>query len=98
MKETKFLDNEEKMLIESLEKDEWKSTKSLESWKTLLSKTTTSTLTKDQRMNIRITKNDLDGIKLKAVEEGMPYQTLVASIIHKYVTGKLYEKMPDTVS
>jgi len=43
-------------------------------------------------MNIRITKNDLDGIKLKAVEEGMPYQTLVASIIHKYVTGKLTEK------
>ena len=43
-------------------------------------------------MNIRISKNDLDGIKLKAMEEGLPYQTLVASIIHKYVTGRLIEK------
>ena len=98
MKEIKFLDNEEKKIIESIEKDEWKSTKSLENWKALLSKAATSTLTKDQRMNIRITKNDLDGIKLKAAEEGMPYQTLVASIIHKYVTGKLYEKISDSVS
>jgi predicted DNA binding CopG/RHH family protein len=43
-------------------------------------------------MNIRITRKDLDGIKLKAAEEGIPYQTLVASIIHKYVTGRLMEK------
>jgi predicted DNA binding CopG/RHH family protein len=56
-----------------------------------LSKAAANTLTKDQRMNIRITKNDLDGIKLKAMEEGLPYQTLVSSIIHKYVTGKLTE-------
>jgi len=92
MKEVKFLNNEEKLLIESIEKDQWKSTNELDSWKKLLSQTATNTLTKDQRMNIRITKNDLDGIKLKALEEGIPYQTLVASIIHKYVTGKLCEK------
>ena len=47
---------------------------------------------KDQRMNIRLSKEDLDGIKLIAAEEGMPYQTLVASLIHKYVSGKLIEK------
>ncbi|MDR0312673.1 MAG: antitoxin [Treponema sp.] len=87
-----FLDSEEKDLIESLERDDWKPVPDTESWKTLLSKTATNTLSKDQRMNIRITKNDLDGIKLKAVEEGLPYQTLVASIIHKYVTGKLIDK------
>jgi predicted DNA binding CopG/RHH family protein len=58
----------------------------------MLSNAATSTLNKDQRMNIRITKNDLEGIKIKAVEEGIPYQTLVASIIHKYVTGRLMEK------
>ena len=46
---------------------------------------------KDQRMNIRITKRDLDGIKAKAMEEGIPCQTLVTSIIHKYVIGKLKE-------
>ena len=92
MKEIKFIDRTEQELIKSLEKGEWKSTENLESWKNLLSKTATNTLTKDQRMNIRITKNDLDGIKLKAAEEGIPYQTLIASIIHKYVTGKLCEK------
>ncbi|MDR3019855.1 MAG: hypothetical protein LBU66_03005 [Treponema sp.] len=43
-------------------------------------------------MNIRISKNDLDGIKLKAMEEGLPYQSLVASVIHKYVTGRLVDK------
>ena len=92
MNETNYLDIEEKKLITSLEKDGWKSTNDLEKWKTLLSKTATNTLIKDHRMNIRITKNDLDGIKLKAIEEGIPYQTLVASIIHKYLTGKLTEK------
>jgi len=91
MKKTKYLDREEQELIESLEGDNWKPAGNLEGWKTFLSKTATNTLTKDQRMNIRITKNDLDGIRLKAVEEGIPYQTLVASIIHKYITGKLHE-------
>jgi predicted DNA binding CopG/RHH family protein len=46
---------------------------------------------KDQRMNIRITKRDLDKLKAKALENGMPYQTLVSSILHKYVTGKIKE-------
>ena len=98
MKETKYLDSEEKELIESLEGDNWKSAGDIEGWKNLLSKTATNTLTKDQRMNIRITKNDLDGIKLRAVEEGIPYQTLVTSIIHKYVTGKLFEKTANSNS
>jgi predicted DNA binding CopG/RHH family protein len=88
----KYLDKEEQKLMESLESDGWKPSKNLENWKTHLSKTATDTLAKDQRMNIRITKNDLDGIKLKAMEEGLPYQTLVASIIHKYITGKLTER------
>ena len=92
MNKQNYLDTEERELIESLEKDGWDSTGDLEGWKTRLSETATSTLTKDHRMNIRITKNDLDGIKLKAIEEGIPYQTLVASIIHKYVTGRLIEK------
>jgi len=91
-KKVNFLDKEERNLIESLETEKWKPVKDIEAWKTVLSKAATSTLIKDQRMNIRITKNDLDGIKLKAVEEGIPYQTLVASILHKYVTGRLMEK------
>ena len=43
-------------------------------------------------MNIRIAKRDLEGLKTRALEEGLPYQTLVSSILHKYVTGKLREK------
>ena len=92
MTREKYMDIEEKTLVESLEKGGWKPVKDIEGWKTLLSKTATNTLTKDQRMNIRITKNDLDGIKLKAAEEGLPYQTLVSSLIHKYVSGRLIEK------
>ena len=43
-------------------------------------------------MNIRLSPNDLKRLKVKAMEEGMPYQTLVSSVIHKYVTGRLTEQ------
>ena len=69
MNKQNYLDTKERESIESLEKDGWESAGDLEDWKTRLSKTATNTLTKDHRMNIRITKNDLDGIKLKAIEE-----------------------------
>jgi predicted DNA binding CopG/RHH family protein len=92
MSKKNYLDKEEQSLIESLDTDGWKPAKELGRWKNLLSETASNTLTKDQRMNIRITKNDLDGIKAKALEEGLPYQTLVASVLHKYVTGRLAEK------
>jgi predicted DNA binding CopG/RHH family protein len=44
---------------------------------------------KDARVNIRISKYDLDCIRKKAIDEGLPYQTLIASILHKYASGKL---------
>jgi len=82
---------EEKDLLESIEKDEWKSANNRSQLIKELQETATNTMLKDQRMNIRIGKRDLDGIKERALEEGIPYQTLVASIIHKYVNGKLKE-------
>ncbi len=82
---------EEKDLLESIEKDEWKSIKNKNQLIDELKETARNTMLKDQRMNIRIGKRDLDGIKERALEEGIPYQTLVASIIHKYVNGKLKE-------
>ena len=82
---------EEKDLLESIEKDEWKSAKDKSQLIKELKEAATNTMLKDQRMNIRIGKRDLDGIKERALEEGIPYQTLVASIIHKYVNGKLKE-------
>ena len=83
--------NEDSDLLDSIEKDEWTSAKNKSSLIKELRETSTNTMIKDQRMNIRIGKRDLDGIKAKALEEGIPYQTLVASIIHKYVNGKLKE-------
>jgi len=84
-------DIEDKEYIESLDNGEWKPAKNQKSLLLELKETATNTMAKDQRMNIRIGKRDLEGIKAKALEEGMPYQTLVASIIHKYVSGKLKE-------
>lgn len=51
-----------------------------------------ATAIKDRRVNIRLSAGDLQDIQAKALEEGMPYQTLIASVLHKYVTGRLREK------
>lgn len=51
-----------------------------------------STAVKDKRVNIRLSSGDLSDIQIKALEEGVPYQTLIASVLHKYVTGRLSEK------
>jgi predicted DNA binding CopG/RHH family protein len=48
-------------------------------------------LRKDARINIRLSSRDLRGLQKRAMEEGIPYQTLVASILHKYVEGRLSE-------
>ena len=50
-----------------------------------------ATAVKDQRINIRLSAGDLRDIRVKALQEGMPYQTLIASVLHKYVTGRLVE-------
>ena len=47
---------------------------------------------KDKRVNIRLSAADLQDIQIKALEEGIPYQTLIASVLHKYVTGRLAER------
>ncbi|NLC93533.1 MAG: antitoxin [Treponema sp.] len=83
---------EEKDLMKSIDNNEWKSVVNLEEMKNQLKTAAKKTLLKDQRMNIRIAKRDLEGLKTRALEEGLPYQTLVSSILHKYVTGKLREK------
>lgn len=54
-----------------------------------------ATAIKDKRVNIRLSSGDLRDIQVRALEEGMPYQTLIASVLHKYVTGKLSEPKPE---
>jgi predicted DNA binding CopG/RHH family protein len=51
-----------------------------------------STMSKDKRVNIRLSEKDLEDIKIRALEEGIPYQTLMGSILHKYVSGRLVER------
>jgi predicted DNA binding CopG/RHH family protein len=51
-----------------------------------------ATAIKDRRVNIRLSSIDLSDIQVKAMEEGVPYQTLIASVLHKYVTGRLSDK------
>jgi predicted DNA binding CopG/RHH family protein len=51
-----------------------------------------ATAIKDRRVNIRLSSGDLNDIQVKALEEGIPYQTLIASVLHKYVTGRLAEQ------
>ena len=50
-----------------------------------------ATAIKDRRINIRLSSGDLSDIQVKALAEGMPYQTLIASVLHKYVSGRLVE-------
>ena len=52
----------------------------------------TATFLKEKRINIRLSSPDLMDIQARALEEGMPYQTLIASILHKFVSGKFVEK------
>ncbi|WP_373498831.1 antitoxin [Desulfococcus sp.] len=88
----KFHDPEERELMESIETEEWVSIDDLEEEIQKAKQAARATLAKSERMNIRISPNDLRRLKLKAMQEGMPYQTLVSSIIHKYVMGRLEEK------
>jgi predicted DNA binding CopG/RHH family protein len=83
----KYIDKEEKELIESYNKGEWKSVKT-KSNKTYV-ESAKSSVTKSKRINIRLTTKDFYDIQAKAIEEGIPYQTLISSIIHKYNKGKL---------
>lgn len=56
-----------------------------------------ATAIKDRRVNIRLSSGDLNDIQVRALEEGIPYQTLIASVLHKYVTGRLAER-PESVA
>ena len=51
-----------------------------------------ATAIKDRRVNIRLSSGDLSDIQVKALEQGVPYQTLIASVLHRYVTGRLSER------
>jgi len=88
----KPLDQEEKDLMESMEHEEWRSVKNIKIEKEKAIAAARNTLKKDKRINLRFTQKDYRQIQIKAIEEGMPYQTLISSIVHKYLNGSLAPK------
>ena len=85
----KPLDQEEKDLMESVERGEWQPVKNITEEKEKAMLAARNTLKKDKRINLRLTQKDYHQIKIKAIEEGIPYQTLISSLVHKYLNGSL---------
>lgn len=86
------IDKEEKELMESIEQDDWKPIKNIKQEKEKVISAAQNTLKKDKRINLRISEKDYHQIQIKAIEEGIPYQTFISSIIHKYLNGSLSPK------
>jgi predicted DNA binding CopG/RHH family protein len=86
------IDKEESDLMKSLETDEWRPVKDLKQQKKTAVEAARNTLRKDKRINLRLSQKDYHQIQIKAIEEGIPYQTLISSIIHKYLNGSLAPK------
>jgi predicted DNA binding CopG/RHH family protein len=86
------LDAEERRLVDSVERGEWRETADVRRLKEQALQYAEATIRKDKRMNIRISERDLRNLKLKALEEGIPYQTMVSMVLHKYVSGQFSER------
>jgi predicted DNA binding CopG/RHH family protein len=86
------IDKEEKDLMESIERDEWEPVKNMKQEKEKAIAAARNTLKKDKRINLRLSEKDYHQIQIKAIEEGIPYQTFISSIIHKYLNGSLSPK------
>ena len=88
------LEDEEKDILDSYERGEWRPLKNPKQERNKLSEYASNTLQKDKRINIRMSSKDLDQVQVIAAQEGIPYQTLIASILHKYVSGYLIDSLP----
>lgn len=87
----KKLDAFEKEILDAYEKGELKSTSPSKAKLAKFKAAATATFLKEKRVNIRLSTPDLMDIQARALEEGMPYQTLIASVLHKFVSGRLVE-------
>ena len=86
------LSKEEKEILKAFEAGEFKSVLTPRRKKALQA-AAEDTFKKDKRINIRISSRDLESLQRRALEEGIPYQTLVSSVLHKYVSGGLHDIM-----
>lgn len=81
----------EQEILASFERGEWKPVRNQKGEIARLRAAAEATLLKNKRVNIRISSRDLEGLQARAAEEGVPYQTLMASVLHKFVSGRLVE-------
>lgn len=88
MKKEKYLDKDEMELAKSLETEEWVSDLTPKE-KKKFEEYARNSLMKQKRINIRMSERDLKKIQAKAIEEGIPYQSLISMLIHKYNEGKV---------
>jgi len=86
------LDQEEKEILEAFERDELKSVPNVVQEIEEARQAARNTFNKTKRVNLRLTERDFHMAHVRALEEGLPYQTLLSSVIHKYLTGRLVDK------
>ena len=86
------LQQDELELLASYEAEEWKSAKKLKEQKEQYRAYARATFRKEKRVNIRISEKDLLDLQKRAIRQGIPYQTLLSSVLHKYANGALTEK------
>ena len=87
------LSKEEKELLDSVERGEWRTIPNFKKKAKQYQEHARATFRKDKRVNIRISEKDLVNIQKRAIQEGLPYQTLISSVLHKFVNGRLIEKV-----
>jgi len=81
------LDDYEREILNAFEEGRLKPTKSITDFKTIAH----NTMRKNRKINIRISENDLSALQRRAARDGMPYQTLIGSVLHKFACGFLRE-------
>ena len=86
------LSKEEIEILKSVENGEYQKASNFDSEKEKYQEIARSTMRKDKRVNIRMTERDLLQIQKVALQEGLPYQTFISSILHKFINGRLVEK------
>ena len=86
------LNKEEREILRSVENGRWRSVRGVNKEIQRYREYARDTVRKDKRVNIRMSEKDLIRFQKEAMKQGLPYQTLISSVLHKYVNGHLVEK------
>ncbi len=85
------LDAEEQEILDAFAQGKLKSSPDAQEEIEIAQQAARNTFNKNKRVNLRLTERDFELAHVKALKEGLPYQTLLSSVIHKYLTGQLTE-------